>query len=52
MSDIGNVCDYCPDEDCKRCPFANPCLGCDDYDESNDRCKSNGGCGATKGSAV
>lgn len=44
--DIGNLCDYCYEPDCKHCSLANPCLGCEDYDIKNDECISNGGCGA------
>jgi len=40
------VCDFCiSDEcDCIMCKLGNPCLGCEDYDQINDVCKSNGGC--------
>ena len=46
MVDIGDICDYCPDGeyDCMMCPLGNPCLGCEDYDQINHTCKSNGGC--------
>lgn len=40
-------CDICEEmgcKDCKHCSLGNPCLGCVDYDEDNDTCKSNGGC--------
>ena len=40
-------CDICEEmgvNDCKHCSLGNPCLGCVDYDEYNDTCKSNGGC--------
>lgn len=40
-------CDICEEmgvNDCKHCSLGNPCLGCVDYDEENDTCKSNGGC--------
>ena len=46
MTDIGNICDYCMEDegDCKMCSLGNPCLGCEDYDITNNSCKSNGGC--------
>ena len=46
MTNIGDICDYCFDEerDCKMCSLGNPCLNCEDYDKVNDTCKSNGGC--------
>lgn len=46
MTDIGDICDYCFDEerDCKMCSLGNPCLNCEDYDTEYDRCKSNGTC--------
>jgi len=46
MADVGDICDYCLDEDrdCIICPLGNPCLGCEDYDQINHVCKSNGGC--------
>ena len=40
-------CDICEEmgvNDCQHCSLGNPCLGCVDYDEDNDTCKSNGGC--------
>lgn len=43
--DVSDVCAYCHDNDCINCEFANPCLGCEDYDEEHDRCKSDGACG-------
>lgn len=42
------VCDVCEEQgevDCIHCKLGNPCIGCTDYDEKNDICKSNGGCG-------
>lgn len=42
-----HVCDICEeigDCDCMHCVWGNPCLGCLDYDEQNNICKSNGGC--------
>lgn len=42
-----HVCDMCPEESveaCKWCTWANPCLGCTDYDPVKDECTSNGGC--------
>lgn len=48
----GDECLICPEkvdsEACKMCSLANPCLGCGDYDQQKDSCKSNGGCGMTK----
>jgi hypothetical protein len=46
MADIGNICVFCmsDERDCIMCPLGNPCLGCEDYDQINDVCKSNGGC--------
>ncbi len=43
--DISNVCDHCEMNDCMYCPLGNPCLGCEDYDEINNVCTSNGRCG-------
>lgn len=43
-----NVCDMCEEMgtvNCKHCRWGNPCLGCQDYSESTDECKSHGGCG-------
>lgn len=42
MSNIGDVCDYCLDEerDCIMCPLGNPCLNCKDYDKVNGICMS------------
>lgn len=37
-------CDFCEVNNCQHCSLGNPCLGCDDYDEENDTCKSYGGC--------
>jgi len=50
MVDIGDICDYCLDEerDCIMCQLGNPCLGCEDYDQINDVCKSNGGCASKR----
>ncbi len=44
--DIGDLCDYCYEHNCKYCSLANPCLGCEDYDIENDECISDGGCGS------
>ena len=46
MSELRDICDFCedPERDCKMCPLANPCLGCEDYDIRNNTCKSKGGC--------
>ena len=41
-------CDICKEIgecNCRYCELGNPCIGCTDYDEKNDICKSNGGCG-------
>lgn len=41
-------CDICKeigDCNCRYCELGNPCIGCGDYDEANDVCKSNGACG-------
>lgn len=48
MSDISNSCDFCIDKNCMTCPCGNPCLGCEDYDNENDTCKSNGGCASER----
>lgn len=40
-------CDICEEmggNDCQHCSLGNPCLGCADYDEEQDRCTSDGGC--------
>lgn len=42
------ICDICEEMgcvDCMRCSWGNPCLGCLDYDEETNTCKSDGGCG-------
>lgn len=42
-----NQCEICEEmgcKDCMRCSLGNPCLGCKDYDERTDTCRSNGGC--------
>ena len=46
MADIGDICDFCQDEerDCMMCPLGNPCLNCEDYNKVNGICMSNGGC--------
>lgn len=47
MSELVQLCYQCADlgdDDCKMCPLGNPCLGCEDYDQINHVCKSNGGC--------
>jgi len=47
MSELVQLCFQCADlgdDDCKKCPLGNLCLGCEDYDQINDVCKSNGGC--------
>lgn len=45
---MNNICELCKeygDCGCKRCNLGNPCIGCADYDETHDLCKSNGACG-------
>lgn len=46
MIDKTTVCDFCMSDecDCIMCQLGNPCLGCEDYDQINHVCKSNGGC--------
>ena len=46
MIDKRTVCDFCmsDERDCIMCRVGNPCLGCEDYDQINHTCKSNGGC--------
>lgn len=42
------ICDVCREtgqDDCIRCSMGNPCLGCSDYDEEKDECRSDGACG-------
>ena len=46
-----NQCDICAEmgcDDCMHCYLGNPCLGCDDYDQEHNTCKSNGGCGGNR----
>lgn len=41
-------CDICEEmglKDCQHCYLGNPCIGCEDYDVENDKCKSDGACG-------
>ena len=48
-----NVCELCFEsgqENCSRCTYGNPCLGCEDYDEQNGICTSNGGCSSSAAS--
>lgn len=45
MMFVCDVCEEIGESDCIRCEFGNPCLGCNDYDEKKDTCKSDGGCG-------
>lgn len=43
-----DMCDICEEmglKDCMNCWIGNPCLGCLDYDEHTQKCRSNGGCG-------
>ena len=38
-------CDICKEIgecNCRYCELGNPCIGCGDYDEANDVCKSHG----------
>lgn len=47
MDYISQPCLQCIESgysDCMICPLGNPCLGCEDYDQINHTCKSNGGC--------
>ena len=47
MSKLVQLCFQCADlgdANCMMCPLGNPCLGCEDYDQINHVCKSNGGC--------
>lgn len=46
MIDKITVCDFCisDERECIMCQLGNPCLGCEDYDQTNHVCKSNGGC--------
>ena len=42
-----HLCDICREagqEDCIHCSMGNPCLGCSDYDEEKDECRSDGAC--------
>ena len=42
-----DICERCEDMgcvNCIHCTWGNPCLGCLDYDEQANQCKSNGGC--------
>ena len=39
------ICEEMGTADCQRCYLGNPCIGCGDYDEASDTCKSDGGCG-------
>lgn len=47
MMFVCDVCEEIGESDCMRCEFGNPCLGCNDYDEKKDTCKSDGGRGKT-----
>lgn len=50
-----NVCDICEEMgtvNCNHCWWGNPCLGCQDYLESADECKSHGGCGTKEASVL
>ena len=45
--ELADICDECENwgvDVCKLCYLGNPCLGCEDYDEEKDTCKSKGGC--------
>lgn len=42
-----HLCDICREtgqENCIHCSMGNPCLGCSDYDEEKDKCRSDGAC--------
>ena len=42
-----SICDRCEEYgacDCQHCDLGNPCIGCTDYDEASDNCRSNGAC--------
>ena len=42
-----SICDRCEEYgacDCQHCDLGNPCIGCTDYDEASDTCRSNGAC--------
>ena len=44
--EIADICEYiCEEHNCMNCYLGNPCIGCADYDEDTDTCKSDGGCG-------
>lgn len=43
--DVCEICIEWGNQHCEHCQFGNPCLGCSDYDEDNDICISDGGCG-------
>lgn len=45
--DVCEICEEVGERDCYHCDLGNPCIGCTDYDEKNDICKSDGGCGKT-----
>ena len=45
MTYVCEICEEMGTVDCEHCCWGNPCLGCSDYDEQTDTCKSNGGCG-------
>ena len=38
--EIANICEYCEEHNCMHCYLGNPCIGCMDYDEDTDTCKS------------
>ena len=42
---VSKLCAECDERDCIHCSLGNPCIGCSDYDEAHDLCKSNGACG-------
>ena len=42
--DVCWTCRETGQEDCIHCSMGNPCLGCPDYDEERDSCRSDGAC--------
>ena len=48
--DVCEICEEVGERDCYHCDLGNPCIKCADYDEKNDTCKSDGGCGKPENS--
>ena len=52
--DLSDVCERCEEvhghneKYCKMCSYGNPCIGCEDYSQIDDKCISNGGCAGNK----